>query len=75
MNSATIIKKQMSPKQSEKKAGKVISLPVISKEEFIGRVNKRAYEYYLGREAHDGSPLADWLRAEKEFLEKYRVAE
>lgn len=75
MESATILKKQKPRILSANQTGRERVLPVISKEEFIHNVNKRAYQYYLDRGARQGSALTDWVRAEKELLEKYRVAE
>jgi hypothetical protein len=31
-------------------------------------ISKRAYEIYLRREPHEGSPESDWLRAEEELF-------
>lgn len=36
------------------------------------RVELRAYEIYLERAGAPGNPLEDWIRAERELLEKSR---
>lgn len=37
-------------------------------EEKHKQIEKRAYEHFLARKGRDGSPLEDWLRAEREVL-------
>ena len=37
-------------------------------------VRLRAYEIYLARRPNPGSPMDDWLRAERELLGKYAAA-
>ena len=38
-------------------------LPGITKK----AIRKRAYEIYIGREPHEGTPEDDWFRAEEEL--------
>jgi hypothetical protein len=42
---------------------------------FLGEVEKRAYEIYLERMkgGASGSEMNDWLKAEKEIKAKYRL--
>jgi hypothetical protein len=36
------------------------------------KIAQRAYEIYLARNGAPGNPLEDWVRAERELLEKSR---
>jgi hypothetical protein len=36
------------------------------------KIALRAYEFYLERNGAPGNPLEDWVRAERELLEKSR---
>src|SRR5580692_8966266 len=38
------------------------------------KIAQRAYEIYLERNGAPGNPLEDWVRAERELLEKSRKA-
>jgi hypothetical protein len=38
------------------------------------KIAQRAYEIYLGRNGAPGNPLEDWVRAERELLQKSRKA-
>ncbi len=56
-----------------KKASTAKKKPVISREELISMIEKRAYELYLERGGAHGDDQGDWYRAEREILQKYSV--
>lgn len=42
---------------------------------FLGEIEKRAYEIYLGRmkAGVSGDEMSDWLKAEKDIKTKYKI--
>ncbi len=61
--------------QTKKKSSvkKENNLPKL--EDFLGEIQKKAYDIYVERMAKNlpGDELSDWLKAEKEIKEKYNI--
>jgi len=45
----------------------------ITPEQLVGEITKRAHEIYLKRGSTPGTPLEDWLKAEREIKAKYHI--
>jgi hypothetical protein len=45
----------------------------ITPDQLVGEITKRAHEIYLKRGSTPGTPLEDWLKAEREIKAKYRI--
>jgi len=55
-----------------KKTGKTSGVDL---QQFLSEIEKRAYELYSERKTNhiSGDELSDWLRAEEEVKEKYKI--
>jgi hypothetical protein len=53
---------------------KQVSPVDITPEQLVADITKRAHEIYLKRGSTPGTPLEDWLNAEKEIKQKYGIA-
>ncbi len=44
-------------------------------QQFLSEIEKRAYEIYVDRKTNhiSGDEMSDWLRAEEEIKEKYKI--
>jgi hypothetical protein len=69
------VKKEAPKKSTVKKAPEAGKGKKPDLKEFLGGVEKRAYELYLGRMKSGvaGDEMSDWLQAEKEVKAKYKI--
>ena len=54
--------------------GKSVTPINITPEKLVNEITKCAHEIYLKRGSTPGTPLEDWLKAEKEVKQKHGIA-